>query len=104
MTFKECLRRIIGGRSYGNRLHLFRRFWSAMLNESSEYKTEADRLNGAGEQIAYFKLNHVSEGEFGDIARNFFKWRKERDRQQRTNAVKSRWQKQKLVRGKKPKK
>lgn len=95
MKFKECLRRIIGGRSFGNRLHLFRQFWSAKLNESSEYQTEAARLDEVSEQISYYNLHQVSAGAYADIARGFHAWRKERDRQQRVNAIKSRWDKQK---------
>jgi hypothetical protein len=79
-------------------LHLFRRFWSAILKPaddlepgSPDYQTDADRLNAANEQIAYYNLNHVSEGAYGDIARNFHKWWKENKRQQTSNAGKISW-------------
>ena len=59
MTFRELLRRIIGGRLHGERLHIFRKFWCAQLKQCEHFdyagvediKTDEGRLNKANEVI-----------------------------------------------------
>jgi hypothetical protein len=99
MKFKECLRRVIGGRLHGNRLHIFRNYWSVQLKkyeamdyaESVGIKTDEGRLNMANEMIEKYTREGVGRDSFNQLLNGIPKWRKENQIQQRRDAAKKRW-------------
>jgi len=104
MEFKECLRRIIGGRSVGDRVHLFRHHWAAMLERAGaggfppRDTTEEERINKANEMIEKFTIEGVPEDWFTSLSNSYPTWRIEQKskniRQQRSGAAKVRWLKE----------
>jgi hypothetical protein len=112
MKFNECLRRVIGGRSVGDCLHFFRKYWCAMLKiyadlgsepaYGDDNKTDEGRQQMADKMVEKFTRDGVDEHWFNSIAQGFQMWRKENRIQQRRDAAKKRWQKEKSIdRGKK---
>jgi hypothetical protein len=101
MKFNECLRRVIGGRSVGDRLHFFRKYWASQLKqfENMDYaeleciKTDEGRLNKANAMIEKFTRDGVDKYWFNSISAGFSKWRQENRIQQCRNAANMRWQK-----------
>lgn len=98
MTFKECLRRVIGGRLHGNRLHIFRKYWCAMLKHfediaamPTEYKTNDGRLNKANEMIEKYAREGVDKITFDRFITAIPECRKEARIIQRKNAAIKSW-------------
>jgi hypothetical protein len=102
MKFKEFLRRTIGGRLHGDRLHTFRKYWRHALKVYADlqpvpperktmefFETETDK------HIAEFNLEGVDERFFKHHKREIAAWRSENRIQQRRNAAKKRWGKDK---------
>jgi len=59
--------------------------------------TDEWRNKRASDMIAFFKLNGVDEGWFNNLTNNFPKWRRDNRTQQRIEAAKTRWKKEKLI-------
>jgi hypothetical protein len=105
MKFKEFLRRTIGGRLRGDRLHIFRKYWCAMLGIYADLGSEAalgdDNKTDEGRQkmtdkiIEKFSREGIDEIFFKSHQRSIAAWRSENRIQQRRNAAKKRWEKQK---------
>ena len=103
MPFKECLRRVIGGRLYGDRLRSFKKYWCAMLKyyadlgskpaSGDDNKTDEGRQKMTQEIIEKFIREGVDEFWFNNISAGFTAWRKQNRIQQRSDAAKKRWQK-----------
>jgi hypothetical protein len=98
MKFKECLRRVIGGRLHGDRLHIFRKFWCAMLKHyediaaiPAEYKTDEWRQNKANEIIEKYTREGVDKITFDNFITTIPQWRKEARIIQRRNAAIKSW-------------
>jgi len=115
MKFKEFLRRAIGGRLHGDRLHIFRKYWCAMLEVYAELgsgpslgndnRTDEGRLKKTNDVIEKFTREGVDEIFFKSNQRAIAAWRSENRIQQRRNAAKKRWEKEKSIdRGEKPEK
>jgi hypothetical protein len=115
LKFKVFLRHAIGGRLYGDRLHIFRRFWCDRIKRFSKLKTpktqvieifsdtgmsqESDpreftdegRLEMANEIISIFIEVKISEHTFKSLVKEIKEWREGNRHQQRINAAKSSW-------------
>ena len=103
MKFKECLRRVIGGRSYGYNLPIFKAFWrnllktTAIQNGYSAYEQTDEYIE---ERTIGFvnllKSKGVDRGWFNTFEAQIPTWRKaHRINPQRKNAANSRWLKEK---------
>ena len=105
MKFKEFLRRTIGGRLHSDRLHIFRKYWCAMLeiyaelgsspSPENDNRTDEGRLKMTNDAIEKFAREGVDEIFFKSHQRAIAAWRSENRIQQRRNAAKKRWEKQK---------
>jgi len=100
MKFKECLRRVIGGRLHGERLHFFRRYWCDTLQHYEFYdrvspkeKNAEGRLKKANEMIEKFTAEGVDEHWFNTISKGFPIWRGLNRIKQRKDAANKRWKK-----------
>jgi hypothetical protein len=102
LKFKVFLRLAIGGRSYGDRLRIFRKYWCYMLkiyadleHVPPERKTAEFFEAEANKVIAKHQLEGVDEWFLKTHSRAIAAWRSENRIQQRRNAAKKRWEKQK---------
>jgi hypothetical protein len=95
MKLKEFLRRLIGGRSYGNRLALFRRYWRYVSALSVRKKSDAEIEKSLHAILEEFSAEGVDEVSYDYHSKVFPNWRKMMLRDQRRNAAKSRWVKEK---------
>jgi hypothetical protein len=100
MPFKESLRIIVGGRSIGIRLKIFRRFWAFELKkifdaryiDMPQIQTDEQRLEKANEMIKEFTRVGIDKYWFNSMSTGIPEWRRQNNIQQRRNAAKSRWQ------------
>jgi hypothetical protein len=101
MQFRVFLRLAIGGRSYGDRLHIFRLYHNAYLqtgiqpNQGEDYSTHEGRQKTTDARIAFYNLNGVIESAYHLHFNNIRSWREFTQRQQRKDALNSRWLKDK---------
>jgi len=94
MNFPECLRRIIGGRSAPERMRIFRRYWDDHFTDFVQdpvrpLKPCTDAV------VAQFMKNGVDEAWFDAFSKGIPEWRRQNRIQQRRQAAKTRWQKEK---------
>jgi maltodextrin utilization protein YvdJ len=95
------LRLAIGGRSYGDRLHIFRKYHNAYLqtgiqpHPEEDYSTAESREKVTDSRIAFYNANGVIETAYRLHFRHIRSWREFTKRQQRQNAINSRWLKEK---------
>jgi hypothetical protein len=106
MKFKEFLRRAFGGRYHADRLHLFRKcmfeqfeFYTVM--RAALGKTENNREKSAGQKVdeLVVRLSQygITDGVWGfERIYSLREWQKQNRVDQRRNAAKSRWAKEKL--------
>jgi hypothetical protein len=106
MKFKECLRRVIGGRSYGYNLPIFKAFWRHLLKSSAiqngyaawEYSDEIIESRTLA-FIERLKTEGVDQGWFKTFEAQIPVWRKEhRIKPQRKDAAIMRWLKLEEIR------
>lgn len=99
MKFKECLRRIIGGRSYGYNLPIFKAFWRHLLKSTAiqngypawEQTDEFIETRTLG-FIERLKTEGVDQGWFKTFAAQIPEWRQaHRINPQRKDAAIWRW-------------
>jgi len=100
MKFKEFLRRVIGGRLHGDRLHIFRTYFFEVIKAYEgvgytppEEKTDEGRLKKVNAVIERFARDGVDQMWFNNLSARIPAWRKEKRIQQRRNAANIRWQK-----------
>ena len=102
MKCKECLRRVIGRRSYGENLPIFKRFFQHYLKSSAVKSGEPthQQTDEYNEQrtvdfIKWFNREGVDAGFYQLFVAEIPKWRKEhRVKPQKSAAAKSRWLKE----------
>src|ERR1035441_1592102 len=100
LKFRVFLRLAIGGRSYGDRLHIFRKYHNAYLqtviqpNPGEEYSTAESREKVTDSRIAFYNQNGLIESAYRLHFNNIRSWRGFTNRQQRKNAINSRWLKE----------
>jgi SRSO17 transposase len=104
MKFKEFLRRIIGGRSHSNRLAIFRRWkrYSVRNSANNDYYYPRNITDDEIEKIVFETVEkhtkgHISEPEYKSLAFFISGWRNDVQQQQRKDAAKKRWKKEKTV-------
>jgi hypothetical protein len=99
MKFKECLRRVIGGRSYGYNLPIFKAFWRNLLKSSATQNgypawEQSDEFveTRTLEFIESLKTKGVDQGWFKTFAAQIPDWRQaHRINPQRKDAAIWRW-------------
>jgi maltodextrin utilization protein YvdJ len=100
LKFRVFLRLAIGGRSYGDRLHIFRKYHNAYLqtviqpNPGEDYSTAESREKVTDSRIAFYNQNGLIESAYRLHFNNIRSWRGFTNRQQRKNAINSRWLKE----------
>ena len=102
MRFKECLRRVIGGRNYGYNLPIFKKFYRhylksiAVKNGYPSYEQSDEYIETRVlEFIEWFKTNRIDKGFFTLFSTEIPIWRMEhRIKPQRKDAANSRWLKE----------
>jgi hypothetical protein len=91
MKFKEFLRRAFGGRHYSERLHFFRKFLE------TDYCTKyVDPEKTAAEIIGDLGRSGVQSTTYNYFISEIKEWRPRNRLQQRKDAAKKRWAKEKL--------
>lgn len=96
MPWKKALREIFGGRTEGDRTRLFRAVWRSQL-QRMEKLTRRSHPDNTDETIAMFKEDGMTAEWLAGLKGDFAAWRVERDRTQRSNAARSRWEKVKAA-------
>jgi maltodextrin utilization protein YvdJ len=100
LKFRVFLRLAIGGRSYGDRLHIFRKYHNAYLqtviqpNPGEDYSTAESREKVTDSRIAFYNANGVIETAYRLHFNNIRSWRAFTQRQQRKDAINTRWLKE----------
>ena len=99
MKFKEFLRRVIGGRLHGDRLHIFRKYCYELVIATEnighippEEKTEDHRLKKVSEAVERFTRDGVDQVRFYHFSTSIPAWRQGNRIEQRRNAANKRWQ------------
>lgn len=108
MSFKQCLRRVVGRRSYGENLPIFKAYWHHALKsiaESNGYpsyeRTDEYIGNLVLSQIEWMKKDGVPYFMFKKFTDDIPAWRKKyRASPQNSLNAKSRWTKRKEIRKK----
>ena len=103
MKFRVFLRDVVGGRRHADRLHLFRKFilqeWAADEAFRGGHRTVEDRKRAAEQKVAGLIEKWNREGIEGNeclwLKAGFTKWRPANRIQQRKDASKKRWLKEK---------
>ena len=99
MKFKECLRRVVGRRSYGENLPIFKAFHRHFLKSiaikncyPAREQTDEYADQQTIERIEWLQRVGVDRGEYETYLTEIPLWRKEhRQKPQRSNAANSRW-------------
>jgi hypothetical protein len=103
MKFRVFLRLLIGGRGYGDRLRIFRRYCCDLIEQSprefgppqpDEDLTTADGREAMMQRLVCFYVeNGLIESAYRLYHRDFANWRQWKAKQQRRAAATSRWEK-----------